>query len=199
MARPSGTTSLQRTYRYLRLAIAGAVVVVFTAVLVAMPTVGLLPSPSHYYYTPANTMFVGALMAVSVCFFALSGRGAERVLLDAAATIVPLIAIVPTMISPRSVPGVDADCPRGEGSCVPQTFDAAVDAGIATYLVVGAVFVRLPRDRDRPRRRERGLEPAEPREARRDRRAEPRGRSARRDSARPEARRGGTPSKVKRR
>lgn len=141
MARPSGTTSLQRTYRYLRLAIAGAVVVVFTAVLVAMPAVGLLPSPSHDYYTPANTMFVGALMAVSVCFFALSGRGAERVLLDAAATIVPLIAIVPTMISPRSVPGVDADCPRGEGSCVPQTFDAAVDAGIATYLVVGAVFV----------------------------------------------------------
>lgn len=115
MARPSGTASLQRTYRYLRLAIAGAVVVVFTAVLVAMPAVGLLPSPSHYYYTPANTMFVGALMAVSVCFFALSGRGAERVLLDAAATIVPLIAIVPTMISPRS--------------------------GIATYLVVGAVFV----------------------------------------------------------
>ena len=132
MARPSGTTSLQRTYRYLRLAIAGAVVVVFTAVLVAMPAVDLLPSLSHDYYTPANTMFVGALMAVSVCFFALSGRGAERV---------PLIAIVPTMISPRSVPGVDADCPRGEGSCVPQTFDAAVDAGIATYLVVGAVFV----------------------------------------------------------
>ena len=68
MARPSGTTSLQRTYRYLRLAIAGAVVVVFTAVLVAMPAVGLLPSLSHDYYTPANTMFVGALMAVSVCF-----------------------------------------------------------------------------------------------------------------------------------
>ena len=63
VARPSGTTSLQRTYRYLRLAIAGAVVVVFTAVLVAMPAVGLLPSLSHYYYTPANTMFVGALMA----------------------------------------------------------------------------------------------------------------------------------------
>lgn len=59
------TTSLQRTYRYLRLAIAGAVVV-FTAVLVAMPAVGLLPSLSHYYYTSANTMFVGALIAVTV-------------------------------------------------------------------------------------------------------------------------------------
>lgn len=84
------TTSLQRTYRYLRLAIAGAVVV------------------------------VGALIAVSVCFFALSGRGAERVLLDAAATVVPLVAIVPTMISPGSVPGIDAHCPPGADRASPQ-------------------------------------------------------------------------------
>ncbi|WP_454167282.1 hypothetical protein [Microbacterium lacticum] len=34
--------------------------------LVAMPAVGLLPSLSHYYYTSANTMFVGALIAVTV-------------------------------------------------------------------------------------------------------------------------------------
>lgn len=141
MTDADASTSLQRTYRYLRLAIAGAVVVVFTAVLVAMPGAGLLPSLSHYYYTPSNTMFVGALMAVSVCFFALSGRGAERVLLDAAATVVPLIAIVPTMISPHSVPGVEADCARGEGSCVPSAFDAAVDAGVLTYLIVGAVVM----------------------------------------------------------
>ena len=135
------TTSLQRTYRYLRLAIAGAVVVVFTAVLVAMPAVGLLPSLSHYYDTSANTMFVGALIAVSVCFFALSGRGAERVLLDAAATVVPLVAIVPTMISPGSVPGIDAHCPPGRGSCVPAAFDAAVHGGVLTDLIVGAMFV----------------------------------------------------------
>lgn len=137
------TTSLQRTYRYLRLAIAGAVVVVFTAVLVAMPAVGLLPSLSHYYDTSANTVFVGALIAVSVCFFALSGRGAERVLLDAAATVVPLVAIVPTMISSGSVPGIDAHCPPGRGSCVPAAFDAAVHGGVLTDLIVGAVFVLI--------------------------------------------------------
>ncbi|GEB95583.1 hypothetical protein [Microbacterium lacticum] len=78
---------------------------------------------------------------MSVCFFALSGRGAERVLLDAAATVVPLVAIVPTMISPGSVPGIDAHCPPGRGSCVPASFDAAVHGGVLTSLIVGAVFV----------------------------------------------------------
>lgn len=133
------TTSPQRTYRYLRIAIAGSVVVVFTAVLVTMPIVGLLPSLSHYYYTPASTMFVGALIAVSVCFFALSGRGAERVLLDVAAVLVPLVAIVPTQIAPATVPGIDSGCADGVSSCVPVAYDADVDSGILTYLVVGVL------------------------------------------------------------
>lgn len=143
MTARDATTSLQRTYRYLRLAIAGAVVVVFAAILVTMPRVGLLPSISHYYYTPANTMFVGALMAVAVSFFALSGRGAERVLLDVAAVVVPLVAIVPTQISPGSVPGIDSTCADGAGSCVPRSFDAAVDTGILTYLIVGLVVLLI--------------------------------------------------------
>lgn len=141
MSRPS--TSLQRTYRYLRLAIAGSVVVVFAGVAVSLPRVGLLPSISHYYYSPGNTVFVGALIAVAVCFFALSGRGAERVLLDVAAVILPLVAIVPTVISPGSVPGIDSTCARSARTCVPESFDAAVDTGILTYLVVALVAVAV--------------------------------------------------------
>lgn len=143
MSRLNTTTSLQRTYRYLRIAIAGSVVVVFAGILVTMPRVGLLPSISHYYYTPANTVFVGALMAVAVCFFALSGRGVERVLLDVAAVLVPLVAIVPTMISPGSVPGIDSSCDGGARTCVPTSFDAAVDTGVLTYLLVGLLVVLL--------------------------------------------------------
>lgn len=135
------TTSPQRTYRYLRLAIAGSVGIVFTAVGVAMPRVGLLPSISHYYYSPATAMFVGALIATSVCFFALSGKGLERVLLDVAAVIVPLVAIVPTQISPSSVSGIDSGCAEGRLSCVPVAYDAEVDNGVLTYLIVGVVIV----------------------------------------------------------
>lgn len=137
------TTSPQRTYRYLRMAITGAVVVVFTSILASMPVVGLLPSISHYYYTPARTMFVGALLAVAVCFFALSGRGTERALLDVAAVVAPLVAIVPTQISPHSVPGMDSGCPDGAGSCVPVAYDEDVDNGIVTYLVVGVLVLVL--------------------------------------------------------
>ncbi|RLK52973.1 hypothetical protein [Microbacterium telephonicum] len=134
-------TSTQRTYRYLRLAIAGSVVAVFTSVLVAMPVVGLLPSISHYYYTPARTIFVGAVILVAVGFFALSGRGPERVLLDVAAVIAPLVAIIPTVISPNSVPGLDSTCDDGRATCIPVAFDADVDNGVATFLIVGVVVL----------------------------------------------------------
>lgn len=132
------TTSLQRTYRYLRIAVAGTVVVIFVAVAVTIPVVGVLPSLSHYSYTPAHTLFVGSLITVGVCLFALSGRGPERVLLDVAAILVPLVAIVPTVISPGSIAGVDVSC---AGACVPDAYGAAVDVGVATYVIVGVLLL----------------------------------------------------------
>ena len=57
---------------------------------------GVLPSVSAYYYSPARDVFVGALIAASLALFALSGRGPSRALLDAAALFAPLIALVPT-------------------------------------------------------------------------------------------------------
>jgi hypothetical protein len=134
------TTSLQRTYRYLRLGIAGTVVVIFVAVAAAVPVAGVLPSISHYFYTPARTLFVGALIGASVCLFALSGRGAERLLLDVAALMLPLVAIVPTVVSPGSVPGLDVTC---RDACVPAQYEADVAGGVITYLVVGAMILIL--------------------------------------------------------
>ncbi|GAA1995438.1 hypothetical protein [Microbacterium pumilum] len=134
------TTSLQRSYRYLRIAIASTVVVILVAIAVTIPLVGVLPSISHYYYTPARSLFVGALIAASVCFFALSGRGAERALLDVAALLAPLIAIVPTVISPGSIAGIEASC---YGACVPAGYAADVDVGIQTYLIIGFMILIL--------------------------------------------------------
>ncbi|WP_375385862.1 hypothetical protein [uncultured Microbacterium sp.] len=134
------TTSLQRTYRYLRIAIALTVVVILVAAAVEVPQSGVLRSISHFAYTPARTMFVGALIAASACLFALSGRGIQRALLDAAALFVPLIAIVPTVISPGAVPGVEVDC---ASACVPAPYAAGVDNGVITYLIVGGLIVVL--------------------------------------------------------
>lgn len=125
------TTSLQRTYRYLRLGVVGMVVVIFTSVGIAAVTVGWLPSISDYYYSPARTSFTGALLAVSLALFVLSGRGLERVLLDAAALLAPLIALLPT---------TGEQClPR----CIPAAYEADAANGIATYLIVGALAVAV--------------------------------------------------------
>ena len=48
------STSLQRTYRYLRIGIAGTVVVIFVSVGLAAASVGWLTSVSDYFYSPAR-------------------------------------------------------------------------------------------------------------------------------------------------
>lgn len=132
--------SLQRTYRYLRIGIGATVVLIFVSIAVAMAQVGVLSSVSAYYYSPARTVFVGALIAASLGLLAISGTGIERILLDAAGLLAPLIALVPTPLRPGSVPGLTIDCPPGS-TCVPSAYHPDVANGITTYLVVGVVVV----------------------------------------------------------
>lgn len=132
------STSVQRTYRYLRVAIAGTVVVIFVSVGLAAASFGWLTSVSDYFYTPARNALVGALIAAAVALVALSGRGVERALLDAAALFAPLIALVPTTLAPGSVPGVVVPC---ADRCFPPEFEADAANGVATYLVVGLLTV----------------------------------------------------------
>lgn len=131
-------TTPQRTYQYLRITLVVAVAVIFVSVAIAIPIVGLLPSISHYFYTPARNGFVGALAAASLALFALSGRRVEAVLLDGAALLAPLIAIVPTTMAAGTVPGVITGCSE---PCVPDWFLSEVDNGVATYLIVGGLVV----------------------------------------------------------
>ena len=139
MTRPAElSTSLQRTYRYLRIGIAGTVVAIFVSVLVATASVGWLTSISDYFYTPARTVFVGALIAVSLALFALSGRGVERALLDAAALFAPLIALVPTPLAPGTIDTIFVPC---RYRCFPPAYEADAANGVITYVIVGAVAV----------------------------------------------------------
>lgn len=140
MSSADPSTSLERTYRYLRIGIAGTVVVIFTSIALAAADVGWLASVSDYYYTPARNTFVGSLVALSLALLALSGRGLERALLDAAALFAPLIALVPTTLVPGTVPGVDVPC---RFRCFPPAFEADAANGVVTYLVVGGFVVAV--------------------------------------------------------
>lgn len=139
-ARPAASTSLERTYRYLRIGVAGTVVAILLAVAQAATTYGWLTSISDYFYTPARDVFVGALVAASLALFALSGRGVERALFDAAALFAPLIALVPTTLAPGSVPGVLVVCPDVE-RCFPAQYEADAANGVFVYLVLGGLVL----------------------------------------------------------
>ncbi|MFS0714133.1 hypothetical protein ABC195_09620 [Microbacterium sp. 2P01SA-2] len=136
----AAVSTSQRTYRYLRLTLAGTPVAIMLAVLFAIPDAGVLPSVSHYFYTSARTVFSAALVAAAACLLALSGRGPQRVLLDVAALLAPLIAIIPAPISAGEVPGVAVDC---AAPCVPVGFADDLDNALATYLVIGAVVLAI--------------------------------------------------------
>ncbi|WP_382306530.1 hypothetical protein [Herbiconiux sp. UC225_62] len=130
------STTLQLTYRNLRLGIAGAVVIIGVAVAIASLKVGILVSVSAYYYTSARNVLVGALIAAALAMLALSGRGIQRGLLDAAALFAPLIALVPTLLTSDRVSGGAAVCGPAK-SCIPDSALPDIETGVWTYLVVG--------------------------------------------------------------
>ncbi|HEU5223517.1 MAG TPA: hypothetical protein VFU07_07530 [Candidatus Lumbricidophila sp.] len=101
--------TLKRSYLYLRISLVGIVFAIFTAILLTPADFKpdgsgfLLPSISHYYYTPARIVFTGALCAAALALVAISGNGVQSHLLDFAALLAPLIAIVPTRTLPTQL------------------------------------------------------------------------------------------------
>lgn len=90
--------TLIKSYRYLRTAMVGLVFCLGVAVVFqTIEQKSILSSISAYYYTPAQAIFVGALIAIGVCMIALKGTTEqEDVLLNIAGMLAPVVAIVPT-------------------------------------------------------------------------------------------------------
>jgi nitrogen fixation-related uncharacterized protein len=136
------STSTHRTYRYIRLGIIGAIFAIFVSLVAFGTSTGWPASLSGLYYSPGNTVFVGALFAVSFGLLALSGHSVEQAMLDLAGVVAPLIAIVPTAIAAGDVPGFSPDCPT-DVPCVPDQFLPAIANGMVTFAVVGGTGVLL--------------------------------------------------------
>lgn len=124
------TTSTQRTYRYVRLSIVAATLVLAVSVGLEVARAGVLPSISAAFYTPAGNLFVGSLCAIALALLVLSGRSIEQGLLDVAAVFALVVALVPTPIS-------DASC-EGGAVCVPS---AAVPGVINNGVSVASLSV----------------------------------------------------------
>lgn len=140
------TTSTQRTYRYVRLTILAATLLLAVAVAVEQITGGPLPSLSAAYYTPAGPMFVAGLFVVAAAFAALSGRSVEQGLLDVAAVLALVIAVVPTTVEAevceeavRCVPPAALPTVINNGVSVASVVLVGVVAGVVRSIVQGTM------------------------------------------------------------
>ncbi|MFW5470778.1 hypothetical protein ACOCJ4_12095 [Knoellia sp. CPCC 206435] len=132
-----------RTYRYLRLSLVGLVLLLLLAVwlerLDGLEANRHLGSISAYYYTPARSVFVGALVAIGISLVAIVGRrGFEDTALNIAGMLAPVVAFVPT---PRGAGGAPCD-PDGRCS-VPPEFVPAVENNITSLIALGVAGVAL--------------------------------------------------------
>lgn len=130
------STSTQRTYRHLRLALVGAAVMMLAALVVVVGAAGPVTSLSALYYTPGGPVFGGALFAIALALVALSGHSVEQVLLDIAALFAALIAVVPTPIDALDAPGAGR-CPVAGVACVPPAAAAAMGVGVIVVAIMG--------------------------------------------------------------
>ncbi len=87
-----------KSYRYLRITMVGLLVALATAVVYQSFRQGsVLASVSAYYYTPARSVFVGALIGLGACMIALQGMdNAEDTFLNLGGIFAIVVAIVPT-------------------------------------------------------------------------------------------------------
>lgn len=135
----SASTSLERTYRYLRLSLVGVVVLISVSIASYISQHGPLGSISASYYTDAGPIFVGGVFAVALALLALSGHSFGQVSLDLAAIVAPVIAIVPAPIFAGDVPGLAVDCGDAVAPCVPVPFIGAVHNGMIALIATGVV------------------------------------------------------------
>ncbi|MDN5789708.1 MAG: hypothetical protein L0H25_02400 [Micrococcales bacterium] len=89
-----------KTYRYLRLSMIGLVVLLGASVGLEWWATGrrcLQESLSAYFFTPAQGVFVGSLVAIGVCLIVIKGNTEwEDLLLNIAGMLAPVVAFVPT-------------------------------------------------------------------------------------------------------
>jgi hypothetical protein len=142
-----------QSYRYLRVVMIGLLVALATAVFFQTKQQdSFLSSVSAYYYTPAQAVFVGALIGLGACMIALQGTsGAEDTLLNLGGICAIVVAIVPTGRGADFQTAVNAcvanrastkvDCPGT--LALQQASRANVENNVAALLIVGGLALIL--------------------------------------------------------
>ena len=126
-----------KTYRYLRLAMVTMIFLLAVSLVIEWGKTDphcWQTSISAYYYTPAQAIVVGTLIAIGACMVAIKGNTeGEDILLNVGGMLAPAVALVPT-------PGA------GECRSVPMTVSdtsANIANNMAALFVTGVVILGI--------------------------------------------------------
>jgi amino acid transporter len=145
------TSDALRTYRYLRIGMIAAVVLLATSVVRERVDQGCWQiSISAYFYTPVKSVLVGVLLAIGFAMIVIKGRnGFEDTALNFAGMFAPIVALAPTS-PPRPH---DADrcrvfVPSAEelAKAIDNNIWALLITGVVCLVVAFAITVVLNRD-----------------------------------------------------
>ena len=128
-----------KSYRYLRIAMVGLLLALAAAVFYQRSQQGsFLGSVSAYYYTPAQAVFVGALIGLGVSMIALRGMNdAEDTFLNLGGMFAILVALVPTGRGPVFDEAVQA-CQKSGGTLLTQRASKGLDCPTVRALETAA-------------------------------------------------------------
>lgn len=135
-----------KTYRYLRIAMILVILMLAASVVVELVKTDsncLQSSLSAYYHTPAQSIFVGTLVAIGACMVVLRGSTDwENIWLNLAGILAPIVAFVPTsgVGSCRSTPVA----PRDASADIANNMVALFVAG-GFGLVLAAIVIHSAR------------------------------------------------------
>jgi len=127
-----------KTYRYLRIGMIGAVVLLAASIAIERGKVDCWQtSISAYYYTPVRAIFVGTMIAVGLSLIVYKGRGWEDSCLNFAGMLAPAVAVIPTtdVGSCWSVPPVPL--PVKEDGSLADWVVTNIDNNIYALLIAG--------------------------------------------------------------
>ncbi len=139
MTEPPTETPAVKTYRYLRISMVGAVVLLGVSILVERSGLSCWQtSVSAYYYTPVRAIFVGVLMAVGLSLIVIKGSTAwEDATLNAAGMLAPVVAVVPTTDVGRCWSQSPGPLPVDGDGNLASWVTANIDNNITALLITG--------------------------------------------------------------
>jgi hypothetical protein len=136
-----GSRDAIKTYRYLRVAMVGAVLLLAASIAIERSKVDCWQtSISAYYYTPVRAIFVGGLMVIGFALIVIKGRGPfEDICLNFAGMFAPVVAVVPTGYVDDSAKTADALTEEAFRCRPSQPLPRAVDGGTPGDVILATV------------------------------------------------------------